>query len=202
MANILIVAINGSPHRAGNTSTLIQKATNECMEMGAKIEFLHCQTLLKSVKSPFCVACSSPCSGKCYADTKLGGALDILAQADGVIIGSPVYFGTVSGQIKAFWDRTRRLRTNKSLLNVVGGAISSGASRFGGQENTINAIHDMFLVQGMLIAGDGHYTDNPGHFGCASQKPSTEDMYALERAKILGKRIMEVAQATKPLRRR
>ncbi len=200
MSEILIVAINGSPHKAGNTSILLEKAIDECEKMGAKVELLHCQTLLRSVKSSFCVACSSPCSGKCYADTELGAALDILAKADGVIVGSPVYFGTVSGQIKSFWDRTRKLRTNKSLLNVVGAAMATGASRFGGQENTIDAIHDMFLVQGMLIIGDGHHTDTPGHFGCASQKPSTDDTYAIARARILGKRITEVARATKNLR--
>lgn len=200
MSELLIVALNGSPHKEGNTSVLLQEATSECIKMGAKLEVLHCQSLLKKVNSPFCVACSSPCTGKCYADTELGKALDILAKADGVIVGSPVYFGTLSGQIKAFWDRTRKLRTDKSLLNVVGGAITTGASRFGGQEKTINAIHDMFLVQGMLIVGDGYHADDAGHFGCASQKPSQEDIHGINRARILGKRIAEVAMATKNLR--
>lgn len=202
LSELLVVALNGSPHKTGNTAFLLNEAISVCMEMGAEVEQLHCQSLLKTVNSPFCVACSSPCSGKCYADTKLGEALNILAKADAIIVGSPVYFGTVAGQIKAFWDRTRLLRTNKSLINVVGAAISSGASRFGGQENTINAIHDMFLVQGMLIVGDGHNADNAGHFGCASQRPSAEDVYAINRAKILGKRIIEVANATKRLRNR
>lgn len=202
MSDLLVVVLNGSPHKAGNTAYLLNEAAKVCIDMGAKVEVLHCQTLLKTVKSPFCVACSSPCSGKCYADTELAEALDILAKADAIIAGSPVYFGTVAGQIKAFWDRTRLLRTNKNLINVVGAAIASGASRFGGQENTINALHDMFLVQGMLIIGDGYYEDDAGHFGCASQKPSAEDLPAINRAKILGKRIVEVAEATRKLRGR
>lgn len=202
MPELLIVAINGSPNREGNTSYLIQQAIDECSKMGAQVESFHCQSLLKGLSTPFCIACSSPCSGKCYKDTELSHALNVISKADGIIVGSPVYFGTVSGQLKAFWDKTRSLRTNKSLLNVVGGAITSGASRFGGQENTINSIHDIFLVQGMIIVGDGYHEDDCGHFGCASQKPSSEDIDAINRARILGKRITEVAKATKALRMR
>ncbi|MDI6688874.1 MAG: NAD(P)H-dependent oxidoreductase [Actinomycetota bacterium] len=35
---------------------------------------------------------------------------NLLKQADGVVLGSPVYFGTVSAQMKAFWDKTRDIR--------------------------------------------------------------------------------------------
>lgn len=202
MPQILIVALNGSPNREGNTSYLIKQAVDECYKMGAKVETFHCQSLLKGLSTPFCVACSSPCSGKCYKDTELSKALHIISKADGIIVGNPVYFGTVSGQLKAFWDKTRKLRTEKSLLNVVGGVITSGASRFGGQEKAISSIHDIFLVQGMIIVGDGYHEDDCGHFGCASQKPSSEDTEAIYRAKILGKRITEVAKATKALRLR
>lgn len=200
MSELLVVAINGSPDREGNTAFLLKKATDECKKMGAGVEFIHCQQVLKDLATPFCVACSSPCSGKCFKDKEMERALELISKADGIILGSPVYFGTVSAQLKAFWDKSRSLRNNKKLLNVVGGAIAVGASRFGGQETTIRAIQDMMLVQGMIVVGDGYFEDDCGHMGAAGQRPASEDENALLRAAIIGKRIVEVAGATKHLR--
>ncbi len=196
----LIVAINGSPNVKGNTAFLLQEALDECQKLGAKGQIIHCQTVLKDQKVPFCVACSSPCTGKCYQDSGLDKAYTLISRADALIVGSPVYFGTFSAQLKAFWDKGRKMRSEKKLLNVVGGAVTSGRSRFGGQEPTLRSIHDMFLVQGMIVVGDGYYQDDCGHFGTAAQEPAREDENAIKRAQILGKRIFEVAQATSTLR--
>ena len=105
--------------------------------MGAQTELIHTQEVLKSVKVPFCTVCSAICTGACLKGTLMEEVLQKLREADGLLIGSPVYFGTVSGQLKAFWDKLRCLRSEKKLLNVVGGAVAVGASRFGGQEGYI-----------------------------------------------------------------
>jgi multimeric flavodoxin WrbA len=159
MKDLLIIAINGSPNKKGNTACLLQEALGQCQEMGAKGQIIDCQTVLKEQKTPFCVACSSPCSGKCYKDTSLEKAYALMAQADALIVGSPVYFGSPSAQLKAFWDKGRQLRSEKKLINVVGGAVTSGRSRFGGQEPTLRTIHDMLLVQGMIVVGDGRIAE-------------------------------------------
>jgi multimeric flavodoxin WrbA len=202
MPKLLIIAINGSPNREGNTSFLLQQALEECGARGADTEFLFCREILKDQKNPFCVACSSPCTGKCYKNKELANAYGLISRADGLILGSPVYFGTVSAQLKAFFDKSRALRTEKKLLNVVGGAITSGASRFGGQETTIRAMHDIMLVHGMIIVGDGYHEDDCGHMGAAAQRPAEEDENAIQRSRIMGKRIFELARATSALRKR
>jgi multimeric flavodoxin WrbA len=201
MSKLLVVAVNGSPNREGNTSFLLQQAIDECAKKGADTELLFCREILKDQKTPFCVDCSSPCTGKCYKESQLTRAYEIISRADALIIGSPVYFGTVSAQLKAFFDKSRKLRTEKKLLNVVGGAISSGASRFGGQETTIRAIQDIMLVHGMIVVGDGYLKDDCGHLGAAAQRPSREDDNAIKRSHILGKRIYEVASASTILRK-
>ncbi len=153
------------------------------------------------LKAQYCLHCSSPCKGACYEGTRLAEMFDILRQADGLLLGSPVYFGTVAAPLKAFWDKTRCLRKEKALLNVVGGGVVTGASRFGGQEATLRALHEMMLSQGMTIVGDGHLTDaDAGHHGACAQEPVLNDRWALERARVLGRRVFEVAQATVPLR--
>lgn len=200
MKRPLIIAVNGSPNRKGNTAVLLAEALETARERGASTRWMHCVDYLQDLKLPFCAACSSPCAGKCFEGHKLVEAFELLSQADGLLIGSPVYFGTVSAQLKAFWDKTRSIRASKGLLNVVGGALTVGGSRFGGQETTLRAIHDMMLVQGMIIVGDGHIEDDCGHQGAAAQRPASEDEWALSRCRIMGKRITDLALSTRELR--
>jgi multimeric flavodoxin WrbA len=126
---------------------------------------------------------------------------DLLRRADGLILGSPVYFGTVAAPLKAFWDKTRRIRKELALLNVVGGAVAVGGSRFGGQETTLRAMHDMMLTQGMTLVGDGHFSGDAGHHGACAQQPAGDDHQVFERTRLLVQRVVEVARATADLRR-
>lgn len=196
----LIIGINGSPNKEGNTSVLMAEALAVCAKMGADVQLIRCSEALKGLKAPFCVHCQSPCQSRCAEGKPLEKALQSLGRADGIIIGSPVYFGTVSGQLKAFWDKTRTLRSRKRLLNVVGGAIAVGGSPYGGQETAVQAIHHMMLVHGMLVVGDGYIDDDCGHLGAMAQRPSLEDGHALERVGVLAKRVVQVARATRGIR--
>ncbi|MGI5921648.1 MAG: flavodoxin family protein [Syntrophomonadaceae bacterium] len=202
MTKALIVAINGSPNRDGNTSFMLREALSECEKMEAETRLIQCRDALKDQRNPFCQACSSPCSGKCLEGKEIKKYYELISQADGLLVGSPVYFGTLTGQLKAFWDKTRLIRGEKRLLNVVGGALAVGGSRFGGQETTLRAIHDIFLVHGMIIVGDGYQEDDCGHIGAAAQRPAQEDMNGIKRAHILGKRVAQLAIATRELRKR
>ncbi len=197
-----MVALNGSPKSDGNTAHLLQTILKEAGRNGASTEFVHVHDIVVDQKDPFCRACSSPCQGKCYQDTPLAQTYELLEKADALVLGSPVYFGTVSAQLKSFWDKTRKLRGDKTLLNTVGAAVSCGAARFGGQETTLKALFDMMLVQGMIVVGDGYYSEDAGHHGACAQQPSSEDDFALKRASILSRRLVEVARATKSLRSR
>jgi len=199
---MLIVGLNGSPRREGNTAYLLRTALAEVEKAGVRTAFIQVSEGVVDVKVPFCISCSSPCEGMCYKGTRMAEMFDLLRRADGILIGSPVYFGTISAQLKAFWDKGRRLRYQKALLNVVGGAMAVGGARFGGQETTIRAIHDIMLIQGMTIVGDGHLHDDAGHQGVCAQRPSKEDNEALIRARILGRRVLEVAGTTAQLRSR
>ncbi len=198
---MLILGILGSPRRKGNTATLLDLSLEGAREEGMRTELLFVQELMEEQSFPFCKACSSPCSGRCYRGTSLEEAFRLMAQSDGIILASPVYFGTVSAQLKAFWDKTRRLREKKVLMNVVGGALSVGGSRFGGQETTLKALFDMMLIQGMLLAGEGHISTDAGHHGACGHQPVSEDENARLKAFSLGRRIGQVAGATYSLRK-
>ena len=169
-------------------------------ELGAETRLINVAEVLAELDKPFCDNCSTPCEAACAEGNRLGEALDLLRQVDGLIVGSPVYFGTITGQLAAFWDKTRSLRSDKALLNVVGGVVTVAQARFGGQETTLKAIHDLMLVQGMIIVGDGHREFDCGHHGVCAQRPSKDDANAISRVRILARRIVEVAGATRALR--
>lgn len=199
---VFILALNGSPRREGNTTYLLNNALEEIKAYGVETRLLQVTDGLADVRNPFCLYCSTPCDGRCYDNTRLAEMFDLMRRADGILMGSPVYFGTVSAQVKSFWDKTRLLRREKYLLNVVGGALAVGGSRFGGQETTLRAIQDMMLCQGMIVVGDAHKDDDAGHQGACAQQPAADDLPGLARSRILAKHVLEVAEATSHLRRK
>jgi multimeric flavodoxin WrbA len=113
----------------------------------------------------------------------------------GLIVATPVYFGTMTSQAKAFLDRCVMLRRNGSLLrDKVGGAIAVGGFRHGGLETTIQAIHAAMLIQDMILVGDGFSTF---HFGGTlwSGHPQgyREDAFGVDTLRNLGKRVAGLA---------
>ncbi len=185
-----VLAINGSPRRDGNTAFLLGKVLEAAESEGVEGKLLQVMDAVKGQSNPFCVACSSPCKEACHQkDAGLREACEALEGAAAVVLGSPVYFGTVSAQLKALWDKTRAVRSRRSLVGKPAAAVSVGAARFGGQETTLKALHDMLLIQGMSVVGEGTDDTDPGHQGVCAQHPASEDSFALERARILGLRL-------------
>lgn len=192
-----ILAINGSPNRSGNTAFLLQEVLNAAAEEGVEGKLIQVMDALKDQKMPFCVACSSPCKEACHAKSRgLKEACDAMEEAAALVLGSPVYFGTVSAQLKALWDKTRAIRTRRTLVGKPGAAVSVGAARFGGQETTVKALHDMLLVQGLSIVGEGTDDSDAGHQGVCAQRPADRDDFAVERARILGRRLAREVKRT------
>lgn len=191
VVDMLIVGINGSPDRVGNTFTVLDAVLSRCRELGARTEVIHVMEALEGQDNAYCVACASPCPETCHQEPALADAYDLLRDCDALVVGSPVYFGTVSGQLKSFWDKSRNLRGEKALVNKPAGALSVGAGRFGGQETTVRAIQDILLVHGMRIVGDASKASGGGHQGVCAQKPAAEDASALERARVMAEGLME-----------
>ena len=155
---------------------------------GADTHMINANEVLNTAKNAFCVVCTSPCNGACYKDTALEAAYEELSKADAIVIGSPVYYGTVSAQLKAFFDKSSVYRRKKAFFSTPCGIVTCAHSRFGGQETTIKTIHDMCLVQGMTIVGDGF--DDCGHHGVCAVAPSIDDKSAIDRAKALAQRLI------------
>lgn len=111
---------------------------------------------------------------------------ETLVDYDGIIVGSPTYYGILAGPLKDFFDQS--IKVHGKLEGKVGGAFSSAGIVGGGCETAVLSIVQVLLVHGMVIRGfskTGHY--GPVAFG----KP---DERALKECKQLGETIAQLAQ--------
>ena len=102
-----VIGINGSPRKQWNTATLVAKALEGAAAQGATTELVHLYDLdFKGCKS--CFACKTrggKSYGKCILNDDLAPVLEKIAAADALVIGSPIYFGTVTGETRSFLER-------------------------------------------------------------------------------------------------
>ncbi|WP_048815641.1 flavodoxin family protein [Methanosalsum zhilinae] len=162
-----ILGISGSPTENGNNEKLI----DHVLKIAESRDFETEKVLLSSNKIEPCNACDV-CRDQesCPIDDDMESVYGKLKEADAIIVSSPVYFGSMTAQLKALFDRSVLLRRNGFVLNNrPGAALSVGGSRNGGQEKVIQTIHDWMHIHGMIVIGDG------GHFGGIVQKPVEND---------------------------
>jgi multimeric flavodoxin WrbA len=102
-----VIAINGSPRKEWNTATLLRKALEGAASQGAKTELIHLYDLdYKGCKSCFsCKTIGSKSYGKCAVKDDLTDIFKKIEESDALILGSPIYFGTVSGEMRSFMER-------------------------------------------------------------------------------------------------
>jgi NAD(P)H dehydrogenase (quinone) len=111
---------------------------------------------------------------------------DELLDWDGIIVGSPTYYGLPATEVKDLFDRS--VKHHGKLEGKIGGAFTSSANRGGGNETTIIAILEMMLIHGMIIQG----TPKKDHYGpVALGKP---DERAREECQELGKRVAKMVK--------
>jgi multimeric flavodoxin WrbA len=102
-----VLAINGSPRKAWNTATLLNKALEGAASLGAETELVHLYDLdFKGCTS--CFACKlkgGKSYGKCACKDELSPVLDKAGSADALILGSPVYLQAATGEMRSFLER-------------------------------------------------------------------------------------------------
>lgn len=164
---MMVVGISGSPRKGGNTEFLLNEALGVALERGFEVERLFCS----EVRVGFCMDCGNCAKGKaCPEEDDMPTILDALEKADGIIVASPVYFGSVTAQLKSVFDRTIPLRRQgMKLKDKVGCGITIGGARNGGQEKAMESIHAWMHIHGMVVVGDS------SHFGGIAVRPASED---------------------------
>ncbi|MFA4825919.1 MAG: flavodoxin family protein [Methanoregula sp.] len=102
-----VLAFNGSPRKKWNTAMLLQNALDGAASQGAETELIHLYDMdFKGCTS--CFACKlkgGKSYGKCAMQDGLTPVLETIPEADALILGSPIYFGTVTGEMRCFMER-------------------------------------------------------------------------------------------------
>ncbi|MBW2154293.1 MAG: NAD(P)H-dependent oxidoreductase, partial [Deltaproteobacteria bacterium] len=108
---------------------------------------------------------------------------DDFVAAGGVIVGSPVYFGTMAAPLKQVLDDFVGVR--KKMENKVGAAFATSGDPAGGKETTMMSIIQALLIYGMIIVGDP--LSATGHYGTSCV--GAPDAATLENGRKLGRRV-------------
>ena len=154
---IKVVALNGSARKGGNTAILLRCVLKELENEGIQTELIE----LSGAKIHGCLACrecSKKKDGRCAQKGDMGNALiDKMAEADGILLGSPTYVADISPEIKALMDRACLVsRANGGLFRrKVGAAVV--AVRRAGAIHAFDALNHFFLISEMIIPGSSYW---------------------------------------------
>ena len=152
-----VIGINGSARKDGNTSILIRKVFDELEAEGIETKLVNLGS--QSVNGCLaCMKCFENKDGHCVQDKDaLNEWVDDLAAADGIVLGTPVYFANISGQIKCFLDRAWMVaRANDNMFKrKVGAAVV--AARRAGAVTAFHALNTYFGISEMIIAGSTYW---------------------------------------------
>ena len=145
-----ILGIVCSPRKGGNTEILVRAALEAAREAGGETELI----LVADMNIAPCDGCGTCLkNGMCKIKDDMQMIYEQLELAEGVVLGTPVYFMNVSAQAKAIMDRTYALLGGRKLRGKVAAAIV--AARRVGAGEVLSLLYPYFMVHGMIVAGGG-----------------------------------------------
>ena len=151
-----VLLINGSPHAAGCTYTALRECADTLEACGVQTELLHIGT--KDIRG--CIACGK-CGrmGRCVFDDAVNEAAEKLAAADGLIVGSPVYYASANATLTAFLDRLFYSSSFDKRMKVGAAVVSC---RRGGASATFDQLNKYFTIAGMPVASSQYWNSVHG----------------------------------------
>ncbi|MBQ7064703.1 MAG: flavodoxin family protein [Firmicutes bacterium] len=152
-----VLLLNGSPRANGCTAEALAEMIKTFREEGVECELI--QVGSKNIRG--CVACGS-CkkTGKCVFDDLVNEVAPKLAEADGLVIGAPVYYGSPNGTILSFMDRLFYSTGSISKHMKVGAAVVT--CRRGGNTASFDVLNKYFTISGMPVASSTYWNQVHG----------------------------------------
>lgn len=192
-----VIAINGSPRADGNTAYAISLVLEQLEKEGIETEVI--QVGNKAIRG--CIGCGG-CSrdGHCvFQDDQVNEWADKMAAADGLLIGTPVYYAGINGTLKSFLDRVFYSH-GRQMRHKVGAAVAA-VRRTGGMP-ALEDINRFFTISEMLVPSSSYW--NVIHGRAAGE--ARQDEEGKQTMKILGQnmawllKMRENGLATEPER--
>ncbi len=156
-----VLLINGSPKPNGNTAHALREMADIFAQEGIEAEIIHIGN--QDIRG--CIACGS-CgkTGKCVFDDAVNAIAPKFEAADGIVIGSPVYYAMANATLMAFMQRLF-YSTHFDKTMKVGASIA--IARRGGCSSTYDEMNKFFGISGMPIASSQYW--NSVHGGAPGQ---------------------------------
>ena len=171
-----VLLINGSPHREGNTAIALREVQKTLEADGIETELIHIGH--KDIHG--CIACyKCYTTGKCVFNDVVNEIAPKFEAADGLIVGSPVYYAAPAGTVVSFMNRlfysTHFDKTMKVGASVV-------VARRGGCSASFDVLNKYFYICGMPIATSQYWNSVHGR----EQGEAVEDLEGLQTMRTLG----------------
>ncbi len=181
-----VLLINGSPKKAGCTARALREVAETLEKEGIETETLN----LGPNPVRGCIACGACAKlGRCaFPDELLTAAAEKFQQADGLVVGSPVYYGSANGSLISLLDRLfYSTRFDKTMK--VGAAVVS--CRRGGNTATFDELNKYFTISGMPVVSSRYWNMVHGFTAQDVEK----DLEGLQTMRILGRNMAFLLRA-------
>lgn len=151
-----VLIINGSPKSEGNTNIALREVQNTLENEGMETEYIHVGN--KSIQG--CMSCYR-CNelGKCVFNDVVNEVAEKFRDADGIVIGSPVYYASPSGTMISFLDRLFYSSPFDKTMKV---GASVAVCRRGGASATFDVLNKYFTISGMPVVSSQYWNSVHG----------------------------------------
>ena len=151
-----VLLINGSPRPNGNTALGLREMEAVFHAQGIETETLHVGS--QAIRG--CVACNGCAKkGRCVFDDGVNEAAAKLKEADGLVVGSPVYYAGPNATVTAFLDRLFYSTSFDKTMKVGAAAV---VCRRGGASATFDRLNKYFTISGMPVASSRYWNSLHG----------------------------------------
>ena len=174
-----VLLINGSPHAKGSTFTALNEVAVTLEKKGIETEMIHIGN--QAIRG--CIACAK-CreTGHCVFDDAVNEAAARFAEADGLVVGSPVYYASANGTLVSFLDRLFYSSARKFDKTMkVGAAVVS--ARRGGNTATFDELNKYFTISGMPVVSSQYWNQIHGN----NAEDALQDAEGLQTMRTLGR---------------
>ena len=181
--NVLI--LNGSPRKDVCTARALREVADTLRQEGIDAEIIEVGS--RDIRG--CLACGAcKANGKCVIDDLVNELAPKLEAADGLLVGTPVYYAGVNGTIKALLDRLFH-STGFDKRMKVGAAVVS--SRRAGSTSAFDEINKYFTISGMPIVSSNYWNEVHGYTAADVEK----DLEGLQTMRTLGRNMAFLIKA-------
>ncbi len=180
-----VIILNGSPHIKGCTARALREAEETLNKDGIETETIMVGN--KNIRG--CIACNTcGVKGKCVFEDLVNETAPKFEKAEGLIVGTPVYYAGANGTILSFLDRLfYSTHFDKSMK--VGAAVLS--SRRAGSTSALDEINKYFTIANMPIAASSYWNEVHGF----TEKDVNKDLEGLQTMRNLGRNMAFLIKA-------